>query len=53
MSRQLVHDLTYDAPAERVTAMLADPAFREEVCDFIQAVRRSRGRSSRSARACR
>ncbi len=41
MSRQLVHDLTYDAPAERVTAMLADPAFREEVCDYIDAVRRS------------
>ncbi len=41
MSRQLVHDLTYDAPAEQVTAMLADPAFREEVCDYIQAVRRS------------
>jgi hypothetical protein len=39
MSRQLVHDLTYDAPAERVTAMLADQAFREEVCDFIGAVR--------------
>ncbi len=41
MSRQLVHELTYDAPAERVTAMLADPAFREEVCDFIQATRRT------------
>ena len=41
MSRQLVHDLTYDAPADRVTAMLADPAFREEVCDFIGAQRRT------------
>lgn len=41
MSRQLVHDLTYDAPAEQVTAMLADPSFREEVCDYIRAVRRS------------
>jgi hypothetical protein len=41
MSRQLVHELTYDAPAERVTAMLADPAFREEVCDFIRATRRT------------
>ena len=41
MSRQLVHELTYDAPADRVTAMLADPAFREEVCDFIQATRRT------------
>jgi Protein of unknown function (DUF2505) len=35
VTRQLKHDLTYDAPADRVTAMLADPAFREEVCDAL------------------
>lgn len=34
MTKRLVHELTYDAPAERVTAMLADTAFREEVCAF-------------------
>jgi len=32
MSTKLSHTLTYDAPLERVAAMLADPAFREEVC---------------------
>jgi len=32
MSTQLSHALTYDAPLEQVAAMLADPAFREEVC---------------------
>lgn len=30
--RRLTHELTYDAPLARVSAMLADPAFREEVC---------------------
>jgi hypothetical protein len=35
MSKKLVHDLTYDAPVEAVSAMLADPAFREEVCHSI------------------
>ena len=35
MSTQLVHDLTYDAPVEAVSAMLADPSFREEVCHSI------------------
>ncbi len=34
MSRRLRHDLTYDAPLADVAAMLADPAFREEVCDY-------------------
>jgi Protein of unknown function (DUF2505) len=29
--KKLKHDLTYDAPASAVAAMLADPAFREEV----------------------
>jgi uncharacterized protein YndB with AHSA1/START domain len=31
MSTKLTKKLTYDAPAEAVTAMLDDPAFREEV----------------------
>lgn len=34
MARRLVHDLTYDASAADVAAMLADPAFREAVCDY-------------------
>lgn len=33
MTKQITHDLTYDAPLEAVAAMLGDPAFREEVCD--------------------
>ncbi len=39
MSKRLVHEMTYDAPAERVLAMLADPAFREEVCDYQRVLR--------------
>ena len=31
MTKRLVHELTYDAPADAVMAMLADEAFREEV----------------------
>ena len=34
MSKTITHELTYDAPVEAVTAMLADPAFREEVCAY-------------------
>jgi hypothetical protein len=34
MSKTITHELTYDAPVEAVTAMLADPAFREEVCRY-------------------
>jgi hypothetical protein len=41
MSTTLKYDITYDAPAERVTAMLADPAFREEVCDHLGVTRRT------------
>lgn len=41
MSTRLRHELTYDAPADAVTAMLADKAFREEVCDFIGVTRKS------------
>jgi uncharacterized protein DUF2505 len=41
MTKRLTHDLTYDAPLAEVAAMLADPAFREEVCDQLQVVRRT------------
>ncbi|CAN5365291.1 DUF2505 domain-containing protein [soil metagenome] len=34
MSKTITHELTYDAPVEAVTAMLADPAFREQVCAY-------------------
>jgi hypothetical protein len=33
MAKRLRHDLRYDAPMADVYAMLADPAFREEVCE--------------------
>lgn len=33
MTKRLTHQLSYDAPLKDVAAMLADPAFREEVCD--------------------
>lgn len=39
MTKRLVHEMTYDAPAEKVTAMLADPAFREEVCAYQKVIR--------------
>ncbi|MBF4162358.1 DUF2505 domain-containing protein [Nocardioides acrostichi] len=39
MSKRITHDLTYDAPAERVLAMLADPAFRERVCEAQHVLR--------------
>jgi uncharacterized protein YndB with AHSA1/START domain len=35
------HDLTYDAPAADVHAMLTDPAFREEVCKRLDVIRAS------------
>ena len=38
MSKRLKHDLTYDAPVDAVAAMLADPAFREEVCDYQRVI---------------
>ncbi|WP_205474492.1 DUF2505 domain-containing protein [Nocardioides sp. SYSU D00038] len=41
MAKTITHDLVYDAPLERVAAMLADPAFREEVCDFQGVLRRT------------
>jgi hypothetical protein len=33
------HQMTYDAPPADVQAMLADPAFREQVCAAMNAVR--------------
>lgn len=39
MAKQLTHDLTYDAPLADVAAMLADPAFRAEVCDRQRVLR--------------
>ena len=41
MSTKLTKKLTYDAPAEAVTAMLDDPAFREEVLERQKVVRGS------------
>ena len=41
MSRRITHDLTYDAPLADVAAMLADPAFREAVCDYQRVLRHS------------
>ena len=40
MSKRLTHDLTYDAPMADVAEMLADPSFREEVCEY-QRVKRA------------
>ena len=34
MSKTIKHEMTYDATLAEVTAMLADPAFREEVCTY-------------------
>jgi len=39
MSKRLRHDLTYDATMVDVYAMLADPAFREEVCQEQRVLR--------------
>ncbi len=40
MTKRLTHQLTYDAPLAEVAAMLADPAFREAVCDAQRVLRR-------------
>jgi Protein of unknown function (DUF2505) len=40
MPKRLTHELTYDAPMADVAEMLADPSFREEVCEF-QGVKRA------------
>jgi hypothetical protein len=37
--KKLKHDLTYDAPASAVAAMLADPAFREAVVEAQHVLR--------------
>lgn len=34
MSRRLTHRMTYDAPLAAVVEMLADPRFREAVCEY-------------------
>lgn len=39
MATRIVHELTYDAPLADVAAMLADPAFRKEVCVSQRATR--------------
>lgn len=41
MSTTVTFDMTYDAPLAAVTSMLADPAFREAVCDAQHATSRS------------
>ena len=41
MSKRLTYDMAYDAPQDAVLAMLADPAFREEVCDYQRVLRKS------------
>ena len=41
MAKRITHDLTYDAPLAEVAAMLADPAFRQEVCDYQRVLRSS------------
>jgi uncharacterized protein YndB with AHSA1/START domain len=41
MATTLTHRLEYDAPLADVTAMLADPAFREEVCAYQRVLRSS------------
>jgi uncharacterized protein YndB with AHSA1/START domain len=39
MATTLTYELTYDAPLTRVTEMLMDSGFREQVCDAQGAVR--------------
>ena len=42
MGKRIRHELRYDgATAEQVHAMLADPAFREEVCEYQRYPRRT------------
>jgi uncharacterized Zn-binding protein involved in type VI secretion len=36
---RFTHELTYDAPPADVRRMLADPAFRQRVCDAMRSVR--------------
>lgn len=39
MTKRVVHELTYDAPAAQVFAMMTDPSFREEVCERLGVLR--------------
>jgi len=39
MSTRIVHELAYEAPLADVAAMLADPAFRSEVCVYQRATK--------------
>ncbi len=39
MSRRLHHQMTYDAPLAAVVEMLADPRFREAVCEYQRVLR--------------
>jgi len=39
VAKQITHDLTYDAPASAVYAMLTDASFREQVCDRSGVIR--------------
>lgn len=41
MATQVTVELTYDAPADAVYAMLTDPAFREEACQRMKVLRAS------------
>jgi hypothetical protein len=41
MATRVTYDLTYDAGLTEVGEMLMDPAFREQVCDAIGAVRKT------------
>ncbi|ABL80736.1 MULTISPECIES: DUF2505 domain-containing protein [unclassified Nocardioides] len=38
MSRRLTHQMTYAAPLAQVVEMLADPRFREGVCEYQRVV---------------
>ena len=39
MATTLTHEMEYAAPLAEVTAMLGDPAFREEVCAYQRVIR--------------
>lgn len=41
MTKHLSYQMTYDAPLDRVAAMLADKAFREQVCDAQRVLSKS------------
>jgi hypothetical protein len=41
MATRLLYEMVYESPAEKVAAMLTDPAFREEVCVYQHAVTHS------------